>query len=55
MPSPYLTCEQDNLWQTVLDLGKEYDKELVENWRDELNNLLIFVSARCLGSDSDVH
>lgn len=27
----------------MLDIGLEKDKELIENWKDEMDNLLIFV------------
>ncbi|KAF7797506.1 hypothetical protein EIP86_008706 [Pleurotus ostreatoroseus] len=29
-------------WKNVLDVGLEYDKELIEKWKDEMDNLLIF-------------
>ena len=40
--------EKEASWETVRDTVKEQDKETIESWKDELNNLLVFVSKVCV-------
>ena len=30
-------------WETLLHFSKEFDAEMLSDWKDELNNILIFV------------
>ena len=36
--------ENEEALELVRDTIKDQDKEIVESWKDELNNLLVFVS-----------
>lgn len=39
-PSP----DGTKYWEHVVSTMTQYDEKMVSNWKDELNNLLIFVS-----------
>lgn len=44
----YSSCPQPSEsaagWEFLLASAQDYDKEKVEGWKDDLNNLLVFVS-----------
>ena len=39
-----MQAEKLETWSTVLDTMTQFDEKMVNDWRDDLQNLLIFVS-----------
>lgn len=35
-------------WKFLWDSEKEFDQQMIDGWKDELNNLLVFVSSSSL-------
>lgn len=38
-----LSCLQEDGWTFLLNTAREYDHEKIDGWKDDLNNLLVFV------------
>jgi hypothetical protein len=43
-PSTYRKPDFEDGWQKCVETMKDYDEKLLKGWRDELSNLLVFVS-----------
>jgi hypothetical protein len=48
--STYQKPDSEDGWQKCVETMKDHDEKLLKGWRDELSNLLVFVSR---GSDSE--
>lgn len=46
--------KSDDPWEAALEIGELRDKNMIESMKDDLNNLLVFVSA-CPSSLQTIH
>lgn len=40
---PWKKTDSDQAWEKVVKVMTEYDDKMVERWKEELSNLLVFV------------